>query len=92
MLYILICKDKPNAQELRQSVRQDHLQFLATRDVRFAGPMLSDDESQMIGSVVVVDCPTMADAQALAAADPYKQADLFAEVTIHPFKQAIPGV
>ena len=52
MLYVLICQDKPNSSELRQSVRAKHLAYLGSQEVRFAGPMLSDDQSEMIGSIV----------------------------------------
>ena len=55
MLYVLICEDKPDSEDLRKSVRPDHLEHIKTYDVRFAGPMLSDDGETMIGSIIVVD-------------------------------------
>ena len=56
MLFSLICHDIENGLELRQQTRPAHLAFLAEHDVCFAGPMLSDDESKPIGSIVVIDC------------------------------------
>jgi uncharacterized protein YciI len=52
--------------------------------------MLSDDESKPIGSIVVIDCKDLAEAKAIAAADPYNIAGLFQAVAVHPFKQVIP--
>lgn len=92
MQYMLICQDKPNSAELRQSIRPAHLDYIGQHDVRFAGPMLDADEQTMIGSVIVIEAPDRAAADQFAAADPYAQAGLFETVTIHPFKQVVPQV
>ncbi len=91
MLYVLICQDKPNSSELRQSVRPKHLEYLGSQEVRFAGPMLSDDQSEMIGSIVFIAADSLADAKTIADNDPYYLAGLFEKVTVRPFKQAIPA-
>ena len=90
MLFSLICYDIENGFELRKQTRPAHLAFLAEHDVRFAGPMLSDDESAPVGSIVVIDCEDLTQAKAIAAADPYNLAGLFETVTVRPFKQVIP--
>ena len=90
MLFSLICHDVENGFELRKQTRPAHLAFLAEHSVRFAGPMLSDDESKPIGSIVVIDCEDLDEAKAVAAADPYNVAGLFQAVAVHPFKQVIP--
>ncbi len=90
MLFSLICHDVENGFELRKQTRPAHLAFLAEHSVRFAGPMLSDDESKPIGSIVVIDCEDLDEAKAVAAADPYNVAGLFQAVAVHPFKQIIP--
>jgi uncharacterized protein YciI len=89
MLYVLICEDKPDSEALRKSVRDRHLEHLNAHDVRYAGPMLAEDEATMIGSVIVVEAENRAAADAFAAADPYRDAGLFDRVTIRPFKQVI---
>ena len=90
MLYVLICEDKPDSEELRKSVRPAHLDFMQSFDVRFAGPMMADDEATMIGSIIVIEAPTREEAQAFADGDPYGAAGLFQTVTIRAFKQVIP--
>ena len=92
MLFALLCRDKDDGFELRKQTRPLHLDFLAAQQVRFAGPMLSDDESTPIGSIVVIECSDLEQAKAIAAADPYNLAGLFRSVDVHPFKQVIPEV
>ena len=42
------------------------------------------------GSLVVVDFPSLEDAEAWAAADPYVEAGVYAKVTVKPFKHVLP--
>ncbi len=91
MLYVLICEDKPDSEALRKSVRNDHLAYLQDFDVRYAGPMLADDETTMVGSIIVLEAADRTAADAFAAGDPYGSAGLFANVSIRPFRQVIPG-
>ena len=90
MLFSIICRDKENGFELRKQTRPAHLTFLTEHSVQFAGPILSDDESTPIGSIIVIECSDLAEARAIADADPYYQAGLFRYVDVHPFKQVIP--
>lgn len=89
MLYALICEDKADSEALRKSVRAQHLEYIQDFDVRFAGPMLADDETTMIGSIIVLEAENKQAAEQFAASDPYGVAGLFAHVTIRPFKQVI---
>ena len=91
MLYALICEDHADSEALRKSVRGDHLEYIQNYDVRFAGPMLADDEATMIGSIIVLEVADREAAEAFAASDPYNQAGLFARVTIRPFRQVLPS-
>ena len=90
MLFSLICHDIDDGFELRKQTRPAHLAFLGSQTVRFAGPILSDDESTPIGSIVVIDCENFAQSKTIAAADPFNLAGLFHSVSVHPFKQVIP--
>lgn len=85
--------DKPGALQIRLDNRPAHVEFLkaAGDALVMAGPLLSDDGETMIGSLVVVDFPDLAAAQAWAATDPYAVAGLFASSTIKPFKKVLPA-
>ncbi|CAO3407628.1 YciI family protein [Azospirillum largimobile] len=92
MLFMFHCVDKAGAADVRAANRADHLAYLeANADRIFAGgPLLSDDQSGMVGSLLIVDCADAAAAQAFAAADPYAKAGLFDSVTIRPWRRVFP--
>lgn len=90
MLIALIAHDKPGALPIRQANRDAHIAYLkASGDAVFqAGPLL-DDKGDMAGSLVILDLPDMAAAEAWAAADPYAKAGLFASVELVAWKKVI---
>ena len=49
-----------------------------------AGPLLGDDEKP-IGSLVMIAADSKAEAEAIAASDPYAVAGLFASVEVRAF-------
>jgi uncharacterized protein len=85
MLFAVMCKDKPGKLQLRIDTRPEHVAFLeglnADRKLAFAGPFL-DAQGKPNGSLVVVEAPDLAGAQAMSAADPYAKAGLFESVEI----------
>lgn len=91
MLFVIHAIDHVGDGSLRQDNREAHLGFLgASGDrVKLGGPMLSDDGSRMVGSMLVIEAETLKEAQDWAAGDPYKKADLFASVDIRPWKAAV---
>lgn len=88
MLFALICKDKPGHLQTRMDARPDHVAFLEKLNgdgkLAFAGPFL-DGDGKPDGSLVVLDAADRAEAEALAAADPYARAGLFERVEIRPW-------
>lgn len=92
MLYMFHCTDKAGAAEIRASNRAVHLEYLEAHAARLfaAGPLLSDDGTGMVGSLLIVDCVDAAEAQAFAANDPYAKAGLFDSVVIRPWRRVFP--
>jgi uncharacterized protein len=92
MLYILFCEDKPDSQPLRMATREAHLDYIGRHAgmIRIAGPMLSDDGEQMLGSLFIVEADDAQTAVALHESDPYTQAGLWGNVLIRPFRQVVP--
>jgi uncharacterized protein YciI len=89
MNFALICRDRPGALEVRLANRAAHLAYAeASGAVVIGGPMLAEDGA-MIGSLVVIDAPDRAAAEAFAAADPYAKAGLFESVEIVGWKRVI---
>ncbi|CAN7645807.1 YciI-like protein [Rhizobium sp. LjRoot254] len=88
MLFAFLCQDKPGALQTRLDTRPAHIEFLdglnSAGKLAFAGPFL-DADGKPNGSMVVVKAETIEEARALAAADPYAKAGLFASVDIRPW-------
>ena len=91
MHFIIHCTDKPDSNNLRAITRKAHIDFIERhRDSIFvAGPTLTQDGEGMNGSLLVVDFPSLADANAFAASDPYAKAGLFESVIIKPWKMVL---
>lgn len=95
ILYILICKDKAgDGLARRTETRPKHLAYLKSlgERVRIGGAILSSDEKEPRGSVLIIEAASLEEARAIADADPYAKAGVFAEVEIHPWRQAAGAV
>jgi uncharacterized protein len=91
MRFALICLDKPGALQVRVDNRSAHLAYIeATGVVEQAGPFL-DMGGQMSGSLIILQVPGRAEAEAWAAADPYALAGLFQSVSVQEWKRVIGG-
>ncbi|MBC7282461.1 YciI family protein [Hoeflea sp.] len=88
MFYALMCKDKPGSLDLRMATRPPHVEYLkgleANGVLKMAGPLLGEDEKP-IGSLLVVAAADKAEAEAVAAGDPYELAGLFETTEIRAF-------
>lgn len=89
MRFALICTDKADHLEVRKANREAHLAYISsTGVVEMAGPFLNESDD-MNGSLVVLEVPDHAAAEAWAKADPYAVAGLFAKVRIEAWKKVI---
>ena len=89
MRFALICTDKADHLEVRKANRDAHLAHIASSGVvEMAGPFLND-KGEMLGSLVILEVGSKAEAEAWAAADPYAKAGLFAKVRIEEWKKVI---
>jgi uncharacterized protein YciI len=88
MLFALINTDRPASLELRMATRPAHLKWLETEDSKIVtGGALLDPEGKPIGSLIVVDVPDRAAAEAFVQSDPYTKAGLFEGTVVRPFRQ-----
>lgn len=88
MLFVVVKKDKPGHAHVRAEVRPAHVEFLKANagKVVMGGPLLDADGETMIGSLLVVEAASAAEAEAFLAQDPFAQAGLFASVEVMPWK------
>jgi len=90
MYYAIICHDKPGHTQMRQQTRPRHLSYLQSLGTRlkFAGPF-SDEQGNPNGSLVVVEAGSQAEAETIAANDPYAQQGLFSACHVHAWTWAV---
>jgi uncharacterized protein YciI len=89
--WVVLAHDRADAGTIRADTRDAHLAWIAESGDRVvrAGPFLSDDGGHMLGSLLIVEFPDRAGAEAWAADDPYARAGLFESVTITAWKQTV---
>ncbi len=99
MWYAIFSVDNPDSLPLRASARPAHIArleaLLAEGRLLVAGPHPAVDAEDpgpagFTGSLVIVDFPSLAAAQAWADEDPYVEAGVYREVTVKPFKRVLP--
>jgi uncharacterized protein len=91
MLFLAICKDKPNGLDLRLERRPAHLDYLNSLGpkVKIGGALLGSDLKTPGGSMLIYEAETMEDVMTLVAGDPYAKASLFETVTVTPWRQGV---
>ena len=87
MLFVAVSLDKPGMLETRLSTRPPHVAWLESLGdtLKLAGPFLGDD-GQPLGSLVIIEAPDQAAAEAIFKADPYVAAGLFASTSVRPWR------
>ena len=90
MLYAMIAKDAPGALQTRLDTRPVHLDHLNSlgKKLVFAGALL-DAEDKPEGSIVVFEAENLQEALAMADADPFVAAGVFASYEVKRWRLAI---
>ena len=91
MLFAVICHDKPNQAARRAEHRDAHFAHLDRYKDHIieAGPLLAEDVSHSVGSLLLVRFDDRAQVEAFTRDDPFFQAHIFESVTIRPYKKVI---
>ncbi len=88
-VFHIVCLDKPNSLDLRMATRAVHLEYLNSKtNLLLAGPLLDDNQNPM-GSMLLVETETMAEAEDFAANDPYAKAGLFMATKITAYRTVL---
>ena len=84
MLYLIYGVDGPDAARIRAATREAHFAYLEKhRDILvLGGATLDDDGVARTGSVLIVNVPGRAEADAFARDEPFRKAGLFAQYTV----------
>lgn len=93
MAWMIVSEDSELGPKLRAdaTLMAAHWQYeLSIRDrILAAGSLRTDDGATPVGSLLIVDAPSRAAAEALIAADPATQAGLRGRITIRYWNPAI---
>jgi uncharacterized protein YciI len=84
MLWAIVCVDKPNTAEIRATVLQPHRDYLASQKniLVLSGATQSDDGTQAVGSLFILNVNSRAEAKKFSDGDPFTQNGVFASITI----------
>ena len=91
-MYAIVCFDRPDSASLRDSHRAAHQEFLKThaRQIVFGGPLKNTPDGASTGALIVVNCASHRDAEALIGADPFYRNGVYESVAVRAFKQVFP--
>ncbi|MDH3314863.1 MAG: YciI family protein [Gammaproteobacteria bacterium] len=84
MLWAISRVAASNFAELREKGLQPHLDYLKSQKkiLVLSGATTSDDGKEFVGSLLIVNVGTRAEAQAFADGDPFMKASMFRDVKI----------
>jgi uncharacterized protein YciI len=84
MLYIIYQEDKEGGEAIRAEARERHFAYLEQhKDILvLGGALLADDGDKRLGSVLIINVPGRAEAEAFSRDEPFRCAGLFKSVTI----------
>ena len=87
MPYAVHYLDKADAGDIRQRHRDAHIAYRKGLGDRLllAGPLLSED-GKAVGSLVLLEAGSLAEAKTMAQSDPYAAAGLFNQILVHGYK------
>ena len=84
MLYIIYQEDRPDGAAARAAHREAHFAYLEKhKDILvLGGALLAEDGATRTGSVLIINVPDLAAAEAFSRDEPFRKAGLFREVKI----------
>jgi uncharacterized protein len=90
MLFSVHALDNPDGAVKRQAVHGEHVAHLKNAksfgvSIVVGGPLVSDDGTGSVGSLMVLEAPDRASAEAFNSADPFAKNGVWAKVEIQRF-------
>lgn len=89
MHFVAILEDRDDGLPIRLETRPVHLEWMKTVPVRIAGPLLDASGEKPVGSLLIVEAESEAQAAAILAQDPYAKAGLFKSSRITPWRWVV---
>ena len=93
MLFSIMCIDRPDALDLRLSVRPKHLDWLQKNlppQSVYVGPLLDDDGTTFKGSLYILDFADVSKAREWISNEPYNMVGLFESIIVRSTRNILP--
>ncbi len=91
MLFVIHAIDRDDGGVLRAQLYDAHRSYLAASPVKrvMSGPMLGEDLTSRIGTLIIIDVANRMEANVFANADPFFQAGLFLQHSLFAFENVL---
>ena len=91
MIWVILCKDKPNSLKKRMDVIDEHRKYLSTNPIKtlLSGPLTNVAGDIMNGSFFMVEAETIQEIKDFQINDPIFRAGVWDEITISPFNKRV---
>ena len=91
MIWVILCKDKPNSFKKRMDVIDEHRKYLSTNPIKtlVSGPLTDLDGETMNGSFFMVEAEEISEIHTFQANDPLYHADVWENIIISPFNKRV---
>jgi len=92
--YAVVCTIDQTKLDLFARLRAEHYAFLIAQQHRIllGGPARTSEGGPPQVMIIIVEAPTLNDAEAFIAAEPYNRNGGFSEVSVRPWSQVLPEV
>ena len=91
MIWVILCKDKPNYFKKRMEVIDQHRKYLSTNPIKtlISGPLINESGDIMNGSFFMVEADNIEEIKKFQFNDPIYKAGIWDEITISPFNKRV---
>ena len=88
MQFVIHCHDKPDGSTRRAPLRDTHLDYLKlNKDIIVArGPLLDDEGTKTIGSLLILDVNSKDEAMAFWSSEPFNRSGVYGRVTVERWR------
>ena len=91
MIWIILCKDKPNSYDKRMAIIDEHRRYLSTNPIKtlLSGPLTDISGMLMNGSFFMVEADNIEEIKEFQFNDPIYKAGVWDEIIISPFNKRV---
>ena len=91
MIWVILCKDKPNYFKKRMEVIDQHRKYLSSNPIKtlISGPLINESGDIMNGSFFMVEADNIEEIKKFQFNDPIYKAGIWDEITISPFNKRV---